>query len=458
MVQMLSKILKDRRLRRRLLYTLLVVAVSTAIAQIPVYGISSTYMSAIFSKTSITGFMNTLSGGALGKMSMGGFGITSYITASIVIQLLTVIFPSLETLRKDGERGKKIFEKAEFWLSMIITLLGSIAVAVGFGKSGLFIHYSLLNVVAAVVQWMIGAYIIIKLALGVEDHGIGNGPTLILGFNILSGIPSSFTSFVEANIVPLKGVKQAGGIAILAVALLVVFILAVYLQTGMDNIPLKVSGKKASVISADGRVPVSVNVANVLPVIYASTLASLPYIIVTMLGVKQKGAVKTLVDMTTASNWYAPTKWTHVAGLVIYLALFVWFAYYSADLAFSADEIADTMRKNGDVIPGVEPGKATVKYLSKRKNVMTFINIIFLLLIVTLPDAICTWLKVSSMSFVGTSLIIVISMIYDERLRLRAALLPKSRKYALFPATKHGKKKGKKKKASSQLNLKGAEK
>lgn len=456
---MLSNILKDRRLRRRLLYTLFVIAATAAIAQIPVYGISSTYMSIIFAKTSITGFMNALSGGALGKMSMGGFGITSYITASIITQLATVIFPSLETLRKDGERGRKIFEKAEFWLSMVITLVGGIGVAIGFGRGGLFVHYSLLTVAAAIAQWLIGAYIIIKLALGVEDHGIGNGPTLVLGFNILSGIPSSFISFIEANIAPLKGTKLAGGIASLSLALFVIFILAIYLQTGMDNIPLKVSGKKASVISADGRVPVSVNVANVLPVIYASTLAGLPYIIVSMLGIKQKGAVKTLVDMTTASNWYVPTKWTHVAGLVIYLVLFVWFAYYSADLAFSADEIADTMRKNGDVIPGVEPGKQTVKYLSKRKNVMTFINIIFLLLIVTLPDAICAWLKISSMSFIGTSLIIVISMIYDEHLRLRAACLPKSRKYALFPETKK-KKSGKNRKAvkrSHKLNVKGAE-
>lgn len=456
MAQMLRKIIKDRRLRNRLLYTLFVIAVCTAIAQIPVYGISSTYMSAIFSKTSVTGFMNAMSGGALGRMSMGGFGITSYITASIIIQLATVIFPSLETLRRDGERGKRIFEKVEFWLSMAITLFGGILVAVGFGRNGLFTTYDLLTVIIAVVQWMIGAYIIIKLAVAVEDHGIGNGPTLILGFNILSGIPSSVISFFQSSILTHKGMKLYGAIGIFAVAMIVIFLLAVYLQTGMDNIPLKVSGKKASVISADGRIPVSVNIANVLPVIYASTLAGLPYIIVTLMGVKQKGAVKTLVDMTTSTNWYAPTKWTHVAGLIIYLLLFVWFAYYSADLAFSAEEIADTMRKNGDVIPGVEPGDATIRYLKKRKNVMTFLNIIFLLLIVTLPDAVCTWLNISSLSFVGTSLIIVISMIYDEHLRLRAACISSSRKFDLFPKEKKEKHRKNRKKGKAP-ELKGAE-
>ena len=189
------KILRERTLRRKLGYTLMVVLVAAGLSQIPVIGINSAYLSAFFSRTGITGFMDALSGGSLSRLSAGTFGITSYITASIIIQLLTVAFPSLEKMRKDGEQGRRRFERAEFILSMAVTVLGATALAIGFGKRGLFRGTSPVWPVIAVTEWTAVSFVIVKLALSVEKKGIGNGPTLILGMNILGRIPSQVVSY-----------------------------------------------------------------------------------------------------------------------------------------------------------------------------------------------------------------------------------------------------------------------
>jgi preprotein translocase subunit SecY len=442
--------LKEKRTAKKLGYTVLTVLVAMTLAQIPVIGISKTYMSLFFSKTNILGFMDALSGGSMSKMSVGGFGITSYITASIIIQLLSVIFPKLEKARTDGESGRKKFEKAEFIMAMIIALVSSILVSIGFGNSGLFVSFTPASVAVAVAEWMIGAFIIIYMAVKVEDYGIGNGPTLVLGCNILSRLPSNVISYFRQYVLVKnagKGILYGCGLALAAVA---VFTVAVYLQKGIINIPIKITRKKASVVNSDGHIPVSVNIANVLPVIYASTLISFPLVIITFAGITPKGNLKTFTDALSSANWYAPKNWTHVVGLVVYLLFIILFSYYSTMLTFSPEEIADNMKKSGDVIPGVNPGKDTISYLLKRRRTVTTVSIAFLLAIVVLPDAIGVWLGISNFTFMGTSLIIVISMISDTYLRMKAATIHNEKSFRMFeyPAenagnTKGGKEKGK---------------
>lgn len=424
--------LKEKRTAKKFGYTVLTVIVAMTLAQIPVMGINKTYMSLFFSKTNILGFMDALSGGSMSKMSVGGFGITSYITASIIVQLLTVVFPKLEKMRTDGESGRRKFEKAEFIFAMIITLLSSVLVSIGFGNNGLFVKYTPLNVAIAVAEWMIGSFIIVYMAVKVEDYGIGNGPTLVLGCNILSRLPSNVISYVRQYVLvknAWKGVLYGGGLVLAAV---IVFTVAIYLQKGIINIPIKISRKKASVVNRDGHIPVSVNIANVLPVIYASTLISFPLVIVTFAGVTPKGNLKTFTQALSSSNWYAPKNWTHVVGLIVYLLLIVLFSYYSTMLTFSPEEIADNMKKSGDVIPGINPGKDTAKYLLKRRRVVTTVSIFFLLTVVVLPDAVGVWLGISNFTFMGTSLIIIISMMFDTYRRMRAATIHNEKSFRMF--------------------------
>lgn len=425
-------LMKEKELRHKVYFTLFVLAVCCALANIPVYGVNSTYLSLIFSNTNVLSFMNNLSGGSLSNLSVAGFGITSYITASIVMQLITIVFPKLETLRRDGERGRKLTEKVTFIFAMVLTLVYGLMMAIGFGKNGLLIEYSAKYVAIATITWMIGTFIVVYLGQKIEDYGIGNGITMILGFNILSRIPSDIVSYFTANVTSASDMKIGAAYVIgLIVALFIVYLIAVYLQTGVLNIPIKQTRKKASAVNTDGVIPVSVNIANVLPVIYASTLIAVPSIIKSVFGA-DLWKIDSIVAGFSSANWYAPTKWYHVVGLLIYVLLIVMFGFFASSLSFSSDEIADSMKKNGNTIPGVNPGADTIKFLEKRRKIMTIINVLFLLVIALVPDFICTKLNISEFSFLGTSLIIIISMLFDTALRLRAASIHNDNSFRLF--------------------------
>lgn len=425
-------LLKEKSTRKKVFFTVFVLAVAMALTQIPVYGLNNEYMKSLFASTGVLSFMDSLSGGSLSNMSVSGFGITSYITASIVIQLMSVIFPKLEMIRKDGEQGRKRMEKIEFFLAMFITLTSGTLLAIGFGKQGLFVEYSAKYIILAIISWLIGSFIVITLGQKVEIQGIGNGITLILGFNILSRIPNNVITFYYNNIYQQSiGVASAyvGGVII---GLFLIFLITVYLQKGVLNIPIKQTRKKASIVNVDGNIPISVNIANVLPVIYASTLLSFPSIIITLFKIETNETVDEVLSVLSSSNWYNPTHWYHILGLILFILLIVGFGSFSSGLTFSPDEIADSMKKNGNVIPGINPGEDTIKFLETRRVKMSVINVGFLLIIAILPDFLCTKFGITTFSFLGTSLIIIISMLFDTALRLRAASIHNDKQFKLF--------------------------
>ena len=414
-------IFKEKKLRMKLLFTVMVVAIAELLTNIPVYGVNKDYLKAVFSSTDILGFMDGVSGGSMTTLSMGTFGVTSYITASIIIQLLGVLIPKLEELRRDGEYGRKRFEKAEYILSFIIACASSFTLAVGFGKQGLLVEYTPKYVIAAIAGWIVGAVIIIVLGKKVEDYGIGNGISIILAFNIISRIPKNIHSYIEDTVKGASTKNAAAYIIGLILMLFVFYLITVYLQCGSINVPIKQARKSASAINSDGIVPVSVNIANVLPVIYAASLVSLPNMVVSLTGIKTNTTADKILSVFVSSNWYYPKHWYHILGLVLYLVLLVSLSLFSSGMTFSADEIADSMKKNGNVMQGVNPGKDTIAYFDRRRKIMAVVNVLFLIIVVTLPDLICSRLGITQFSFLGTSLIIIISMLFDTALRFQGA-------------------------------------
>ena len=425
-------LLKEKSTRKKVFFTVFVLAIAMALTQIPVYGLNNTYMQTLFASTGVLSFMDSLSGGSLSNMSVSGFGITSYITASIILQLMSVIFPKLEMIRKDGEQGRRKMEKIEFTLAMLITLVSGTLLAIGFGKKGMFVEYSAKYVILAIISWLIGSFIVITLGQKVETNGIGNGITLILGFNILSRIPNNVITFYYNNIYDQPIGTAIAYIVGVIIGLFVIYLVTVYLQKGVLNIPIKQTRKKASIVNVDGSIPISVNIANVLPVIYASTLLSFPSIIITLFNIETNETIDEVLSVLSSSNWYNPTHWYHIFGLVLFILLIVMFGSFSSGLTFSPDEIADSMKKNGNVIPGINPGEDTVKFLETRRVKMSFINVAFLLIIAILPDFLCAKFGITAFSFLGTSLIIIISMLFDTALRLRAASIHNDKQFKLF--------------------------
>lgn len=419
-----------KKTMRRMLYTVLVITGVYALSRIPVTGVSRDYLSAFLGSSAAGTFMDDLAGGTLSQLSLGTFGISSYITASIVIQLLMVIFPSLEKLRKDGERGRRIFEKAELALGIALAAAGSATLSIAMARNGMLAHNSWPWMLLASAEWTAASFVIMKLALSIEEKGIGNGPSLLLAFNIISRIPSRAVTLYDAYLSGHSMAYMLPRIGASIAMLAVLVIMSVWLSESMLDVRILMTGKKSSVFSADGYIPMPVNIANVLPVIYAQTVISMPTMIATLTGKKLPGVIASIVDM---SEWHELSSWKGWAGIGIYLLLLFIFGFFGSGMSFSADEIADTMRRNGDVMPGVNPGTDTANEFRWRQRRLTVISVIVLGILTLVPDIIADRSGMVMLVMNGTSLVIVAGVLMDEARRIVARTRSGGRKFRLFP-------------------------
>lgn len=412
---------QDKSTIRKVFYTVFVVFVSLVLSHIPVYGIKSDILSGVFSDRSMLSFTDILSGGSLSQLAVGGFGVTSMITASIVVQLAGVIFPKIEKYRSDGETGRRLFDKIELLMAVIITLFVSLVITV-VGSN----YYELDGFMKAipVIEWLIGTVVIVKLAQSVQDHGIGNGQTLILAANIASRVPAEIVKRVVSE-------QPISNILILSAVLLVTIVFAILLQSGFVSVKIQQTNKPVSIMNSEGIIPVPVSMSSVLPLIYASAIVSVPALISSFTG-KEDGILGYIMLFTTQSYWYNPSTWQNVVGFAVYILLVFLFSVYASKLSFSAPDIANRMRERGDVIPGVRPGEETEQYLDKRRRKLSIISAVLIIIIAILPDFVFARLGITGFSFMGTSLIILMAAFYDLRLRITGLLKQHNKKYSLF--------------------------
>ena len=409
----------NRVLRKKLIFTVAVIAVAEFLTHFPVFGVDPAYMEQYFGNADILGFMDSLSGGALTNLTFGSFGVTSYITASIIIQLLTMVIPRLERLRKDGEYGRKKFQKAEFVLSLAITVLSSIALAYFLGDQGAFRPGQAASRILPVACWILGGTLIVVLEKMVEKHGIGNGISLILTFNILSRVPGSLYSFYTDAVSGEHGTIAVLPILLALAFFFAVFLATVYLQCGELRIPVRQIRKTPSAFNDTPYIPVSVNISSVLPVVYASAVISMPSVAAAILDIDPGSVAGKIIFVFTPGQWYTGGSHWYLAGIAAYLFLMAVFGVFASSMTFNAAEVADNMKRNGNIIDGVKPGEMTARFLDQRRKTMAAMNVTFLAVLATVPDALCAAAGISRFNFLGTSLIIVIAMFYDTALRAK---------------------------------------
>lgn len=412
---------QDKSTIRKVFYTVFVVFVSLVLSHIPVYGIKSDILSGVFSDRSMLSFTDILSGGSLSQLAVGGFGVTSMITASIVVQLAGVIFPKIEKYRSDGETGRRLFDKIELLMAVAITLFVSLVITV-VGSN----YYELDGFMKAipVIEWLIGTVVIVKFAQSVQDHGIGNGQTLILAANIASRVPAEIVKRVVSE-------QPISSILILSAVLLITIVFAILLQSGFVSVKIQQTNKPVSIMNSEGIIPVPVSMSSVLPLIYASVIVSVPALISSFTG-KEDGILGYIMLFTTQSYWYNPSTWQNAVGFAVYILLVFLFSVYASKLSFSAPDIANRMRERGDVIPGIRPGEETEQYLDKRRRKLSIISAVLIIIVAILPDFVFAKLGITGFSFMGTSLIILMAAFYDLRLRITGLLKQHNKKYSLF--------------------------
>ena len=418
MLETVRNAFKLKEIRSRIIYTLLMLVVVRIGTQLPVPGVNGSYFSEWFSGNSGSafGFFDAITGGSFEKMSVFALNITPYITSSIIIQLLTIAIPKLEELQKDGEEGRKKMTAITRYLTVALALMESLAMAIGFGRSGLLIKFNALNVITAVVTLTAGSTVIMWIGERITENGVGNGISIVLTINIISRIPQDLTLLFEQFVKGKEIAFQVLNLAIIIAIIIIVTVLTVALQGAERRIPVqysrKVQGRK-QVGGQTSHIPLKVNTAGVIPIIFAQSLFMFPLIIMQLLGKSGgNGIGGTILKMLNQSNWCDFNEPIYSIGLIVYIALVIAFAYFYTSITFNPLEIADNMKKQGGFIPGIRPGKPTSEYLTKILNYIIFIGAVGLVIVAVIPIFFEGAFN-ASISFGGTSLIIIVGVIIE---------------------------------------------
>ena len=437
MFKTIANAFKTPEVRKKLLYTILLIVIFRLGCYIAVPGVDNVALNeAMSSSDGIVGLINIISGGAFSRFSVFAMSITPYITASIVIQLLAMIIPSLERLTKEGgEEGRKKINKYTKMLTIVLAIIEAVGIFLSYRTSGIFIDDTFLTGALVIVGLVAGTAILMWLGDQITNKGIGNGISLILTFNILSSIPDDLYVYYKETIDGHSmNIAVRNGI-IFIIGIFILVLIAVYQQHGAIKVPITQSRKDSEGIEYSSHIPIPVNIANVFPVIYAATIMSIPGLIATFMSMSGKNIGETgekVISVFSNSNWYDPQEPYQLIGLAIYLVLLVTMAFFSSILVFNPAEIADNMIKNGNVIDGIAPGIPTEKYFDRRRKVMAILNVIILSVLVILPDLLFVRFGLLQMSFLGTSLVIVISTLNDTSIRLKGAALSASNNFNLW--------------------------
>lgn len=359
---------------------------------------------------------------------MFSLSIVPYITASIIIQLLAIIFPSLETLQREGELGKKLLSRYTQNISFGLAFFQSLFIALAYRKAH-FVIGGWLPLTTILVSLMAGYSILLWLSNLITRNGIGNGLSLILLVNVLSKIPNDISSLYQ-KFISGKDIYTAIFATVIILSVVVTtIILTIIGNEATRKIPIQYGGKLRGRKNSDSYIPLKMNTSSIMPVIFASTMLSLPAIVVSLSGIELTGKWKSLYLATIQDNWFVLSSWKQTIGYFLYLALLVFFAYYYTEMSFNPAEIANNFKRNSTTIPNVRPGKDTEDYLLNISKPLILIGVIFLAIICTIP-MIVSGLFDAKIAFSGTSLIIVVSVL-TETIR-QIAILVDSEQESIF--------------------------
>ena len=423
---------KVKEIRQKLLFTFLMLIVIRFGCQLPVPGVDREYFSNWFAAQTgdAFNFLDAFTGGSFLNMSVFALNITPYITSSIIMQLLTIAIPKLEEMQKEGEDGRKKIAAITRYVTVGLSLIESTAMAIGFGNQGLLDEYNALNVITVIAALTAGSAFLMWIGEQITENGVGNGISIVLVINIVSRIPQDFAALYE-QFMKTKSIATAtlAGVVIIAVVLLTV-VLVVVLYGGERRIPVqyakKVQGRKM-VGGNSTNIPLKVNTAGVIPIIFASSLMQLPVVICSLLGVNASGVGGTILRMLSSSNWCKPASWIDSIGLLVYILLVIFFAYFYTSITFNPLEIANNMKKQGGFIPGIRPGKPTSEYLTRILNYVIFIGAVGLIIVAVIP-IFFNGMFGASVSFGGTSLIIIVGVVLETIKQVESQMLVRNYK------------------------------
>lgn len=440
MIKTLQEAWRTKEIRKRLIYTFFMLIIVRLGCQIPIPFVNSDAVKEITSQfgEGAFSFFAAITGGSMENMSIFALNITPYITSSIIMQLLTIAIPKLEELQKDGEEGRKKIAEITRYLTVALALIESAAMIIGFANSGLFDTESVFFtsnmhtirkvgvVVTGVMAMTAGSAVLMWMGEQITEKGIGNGISIVLTINIVSRIPSEvaglFTNYVG-------GASSVGGkiVAAFVIVAIIVAIVAfvVILQGGQRKIAIQMSQKvqgRRRVGGQSSNIPLKVNTAGVIPVIFASSLLQFPIVIGSFFGKSPEW-----MNYLNQSNWCDPARPKYSIGFVVYIVLIIFFAYFYTSITFNPREVAKNLNDRGGFIPGIRSGKPTVEYLTNILNYIILIGAVGLLIIAAIP-IIASGVAGADVSFGGTSIIIIVGVILETLATVKSMMAERSYK------------------------------
>ena len=430
MFKTIKNALKTPDVRKRLLYTLLLIVLFRLGCFITVPGVNTIILNeAMSSANGIAGFIDIISGGAFSRFSIFAMSISPYITASIVVQLLAMVIPSLERMVKEGgEEGRRVMNKWTKVITIILALIEAIGIYLGYRSTGIFINEGWLTGILVVASLVAGTSLLMWLGEQITSRGIGNGISIIIFIGIISGLPSGITTIWNL-IFTSNGFSTVGLITALGIIIGALLLVAgvVFVQQAERRVPVQYSKKvvgRKMVGAQSTHIPLKLAMAGVMPIIFASSFMTFPAMIISIF----------VKDVSTLTGFWAgvynfsiatsssSVGWGYsLANAIVYLLLIMGFTFFYTYATFNPAEVSNNIKKNGGFIPGIRAGKPTTDYLSSIISKLTLFGGLFLAVIAILPML----LRFTSLniSFGGTSILIVVGVALETVQQLESQLV-----------------------------------
>jgi preprotein translocase subunit SecY len=405
----LGNIVRITELRSKLVFTLLMFAVFRVGAHIPVPGVDPAAIEQLFASGNLFGLLDLFAGGALSKFSIFAMSITPYINASIILQLLTVVVPALEKLSKEGADGRKKITQFTRYGTVLLGFLQAVGMAYGLRTA--MHNPSFFNIIIVALTLTAGTVLLMWIGEQMTEKGIGNGISLIIFAGVVSRLPDGIGIIIQY--------LQAGTISILNVflflviaAAMVVFVIAI--QQGMRKVSVHYAKRVVGRKMYGGHtsyIPLKVNQAGVIPIIFASSVLKFPTTI---------GQFVDVEWVRTVTSWFA---WGSPLQTLLYVLLIIGFTYFYSEISMNIPDMADNMKKYGGFIPGIRPGKPTSEYLERIMTRINLVGAVFLAIIAILPNFVALLTDIQGVYFGGTALLIVVGVALDTMKQIESLVL-----------------------------------
>lgn len=430
---------KTSTLSQKLIFTSVILILIQFLSQIPIWGINREYISLWIEgdMSSIFGMFNIFSGMSFQNLSLFALGIAPYITASIILQLLRVAITPLDQMCKDSHDEKKFVEKITFILAFFIGILQVVPLVVNIASSGLLTQNTMPYKLLVGGSILMGSAIVIALGKVIDKKGVGNGISLILLINILSSLKMDFIGIYQMFISGKDFMTIGITIAITLIVIVFSLLVVIYLHEGKKDIKVMFSGRMQGgkiVKAPDSVIPLKVNMSGVMPVIFASTFVQLIPMVAVLFKAKEGSVLLEISKYFNQTYWFNFSDIKYTIGVVFFFIAVVFFSYFYNMISFNTYDIANNLNKQGGTIAGIRPGKTTKEYLDAQVRYMILLGSLMLIIVAIIPMIIGGIANIG-LSFGGTSIIIVVSVLLEtyktiniERTKL--SVLPKS--YKMF--------------------------